>query len=266
MSYTQTTWVNGAKPSIDADNLNKMEQGIADAHSGVDTLTKGLSAETTARESAISSVNENLAQRNVKTFTDISQLGLESADTIEQIISALPNRSELVFPVASGSALANSLPVKGNTCELRITKTTSSNGGRGRIECKDYRSKAVHINYYYNGTLGAWDTNALNSDLAKIGTVDHIAAMSLNVSGNYDITKFRKILIGFAIGETTVDFKEIPVDFIPKTGEQYFVHSYFANTTYHIDMVVAISQTAYRLKTFTVVGYENVNAHIWGMY
>lgn len=31
MAYTKTTWVNDQQPDIDADNLNKMEQGIADA-------------------------------------------------------------------------------------------------------------------------------------------------------------------------------------------------------------------------------------------
>ena len=33
MAYTKTTWVNDSKPAINAANLNKIEQGIADAHS-----------------------------------------------------------------------------------------------------------------------------------------------------------------------------------------------------------------------------------------
>ena len=32
MAYTKTTWVNDSKPAINAANLNKIEQGIADAH------------------------------------------------------------------------------------------------------------------------------------------------------------------------------------------------------------------------------------------
>ena len=32
MAYTTTTWVNDSKPAINAANLNKIEQGIADAH------------------------------------------------------------------------------------------------------------------------------------------------------------------------------------------------------------------------------------------
>lgn len=132
---------------VNPSNMNHMDDGIKAACDGVDA------------------VNENLGTKNLKTYTDITQFGLESADTIEAIITALPSYSELIYGVSSGSALATSLPLNGDTGELRVTKTTSYNGGRGRIECKNYRSKAVHINYYYNGTLGAWDSNALNSDL-----------------------------------------------------------------------------------------------------
>ena len=32
MAYTKTAWVNDSKPAINAENLNKIEQGIADAH------------------------------------------------------------------------------------------------------------------------------------------------------------------------------------------------------------------------------------------
>ena len=35
MAYTKTTWVNDSEPAINAANLNKIEQGIADAHAVV---------------------------------------------------------------------------------------------------------------------------------------------------------------------------------------------------------------------------------------
>ena len=35
MAYTKTEWVNDSKPAINAANLNKIEQGIADAHAAV---------------------------------------------------------------------------------------------------------------------------------------------------------------------------------------------------------------------------------------
>lgn len=35
MAYVKTEWVNDSKPAISAENLNKIEQGIADAHAVV---------------------------------------------------------------------------------------------------------------------------------------------------------------------------------------------------------------------------------------
>ncbi|WP_313678458.1 hypothetical protein [Corynebacterium stationis] len=40
MAYTKTEWVNDSKPAISAENLNKIEQGIADAHAIVATPGK----------------------------------------------------------------------------------------------------------------------------------------------------------------------------------------------------------------------------------
>lgn len=41
MAYTKTTWVNGGAPAINASNLNKIEQGIEDAHN---LITSGSNA------------------------------------------------------------------------------------------------------------------------------------------------------------------------------------------------------------------------------
>ena len=46
MAYEKTVWVNGQAPALDADHLNKMEQGIADA---VSVTPQTLSAEQQAQ-------------------------------------------------------------------------------------------------------------------------------------------------------------------------------------------------------------------------
>jgi len=38
MAYTKTTWINDTSPAISAENLNKIEQGIYDAHSDISDL------------------------------------------------------------------------------------------------------------------------------------------------------------------------------------------------------------------------------------
>lgn len=35
MAYTATTWVDDSTPAINAANLNKLEKGVADAHTAV---------------------------------------------------------------------------------------------------------------------------------------------------------------------------------------------------------------------------------------
>ena len=35
MAYEKTVWVNGQAPALDADHLNKIEQGIADADNAI---------------------------------------------------------------------------------------------------------------------------------------------------------------------------------------------------------------------------------------
>ena len=39
MAYTRTTWVDGSTPAINATNLNNIEQGLVDLHSGDITIT-----------------------------------------------------------------------------------------------------------------------------------------------------------------------------------------------------------------------------------
>lgn len=61
MAYTKTQWVNNEEPSINAENLNKMEQGIADAQSSAQwgSITGQLS-EQTDLNNELSTLNSNL--------------------------------------------------------------------------------------------------------------------------------------------------------------------------------------------------------------
>lgn len=56
MAYTKTVWVNLANPPVNADNLNKMETGISDAHSAAASA----SAAAAANASSISTVQSAL--------------------------------------------------------------------------------------------------------------------------------------------------------------------------------------------------------------
>lgn len=59
MAYTKTTWIDGSAPDISAQNLNKMETGIEDAHTDIaDLAGTGRTTET------VKGVSDALAAHN----------------------------------------------------------------------------------------------------------------------------------------------------------------------------------------------------------
>lgn len=88
MAYTKTTWVNNSEPAINATNLNKIEQGIYDAHDElgdkVDKETgKGLSSNdfTDAEKTKLDGIDLSTKQdtlvsgTNIKTINGSTLLG-----------------------------------------------------------------------------------------------------------------------------------------------------------------------------------------------
>ena len=55
MSYTKTVWNNDNLPYINADNLNKMEQGIYDNSIDIGTLSD---LATTSKTNLVGAINE----------------------------------------------------------------------------------------------------------------------------------------------------------------------------------------------------------------
>lgn len=56
MAYSKTNWNNLAAPAINAENLNKIEQGIADAHEDID----GKSQEISDIKDDINGINDDV--------------------------------------------------------------------------------------------------------------------------------------------------------------------------------------------------------------
>lgn len=158
MSYTPTNWQNGKTP-INEINLNKMEQGIVE----IDTT------------------------RNLHTYTHVSQIGLTDPQTVKEIIDVLPANSEIIFGVAAGSVLSNDTPLGGKPGEIRIIKTTTSNGGRGTVEIKRHNGSDIYSNHYHNGALIGWEKVVLNSDLERLNGI-HNWANSIAANGSISIT------------------------------------------------------------------------------
>lgn len=73
MAYEKTVWVNGQAPAIDADHLNKIEQGIADA---VSVTPQTLSDEQKAQ------ARENIWAAKGGLATDWADIPTPSGETI----------------------------------------------------------------------------------------------------------------------------------------------------------------------------------------
>lgn len=85
MAYTKTVWVNDEKPAINADNLNKIEQGIEDAQTAVST-------ETTSRQAADTQITGRVStlQTTIGTLGDsISTLNTKMTSTVKTVTLAV---------------------------------------------------------------------------------------------------------------------------------------------------------------------------------
>ena len=58
MAYTKTNWVNDSVPAINAGNLNKIEQGIYEAHQKTDTIGDLSDLDTIDKSSIVNAINE----------------------------------------------------------------------------------------------------------------------------------------------------------------------------------------------------------------
>ena len=73
MAYTKTQWVNNQAPAIDAINLNKIEQGIYDAHTELGTLDTKVEA-------------NKVLQVDVPSFSSLPQTVSNAAITSDHVV------------------------------------------------------------------------------------------------------------------------------------------------------------------------------------
>lgn len=91
MAYTKTQWVNNQAPAIDADNLNKIEQGIYDAHTEKqDSLVSGSNIKTINSESLLGAgdieILGGVLQVDIASFSSLPQTVSNSAITADHVV------------------------------------------------------------------------------------------------------------------------------------------------------------------------------------
>lgn len=112
--------------------------------------TSGLSA--TDVQGAIDELDGVLDTRNLKTYTNVTQLGLTLDNTLDEIFDALPSGSQLVTMIQQGKNLGGTLP-NSDTSELVVTK---GNSERATAVLTSYVISARRINRCYGGVWTGW--------------------------------------------------------------------------------------------------------------
>lgn len=98
MAYTKTTWVNDESPDIDADNLNKMEQGIYDAQYPDGGSEGQLLARTATGKAWVDAPNSavwGLIQGTLSDQTDLAY-ALENTGKVDTVNGIEPDVSKNV--------------------------------------------------------------------------------------------------------------------------------------------------------------------------
>lgn len=101
MSYSKTDWTNNSAPAINADNLNKIEQGIYDndaaiasANTNIGTLTNLTTTEKSNLVGAINEVDGN-TDINTTNIGDLSDLETTAQTDIVSAINEVNSKSEI---------------------------------------------------------------------------------------------------------------------------------------------------------------------------
>ena len=167
IDYKKVGW--DTSKFVNPSNMNQMDDGIKAACDGVDAL------------------NENIATKNLKTYTSLAQIGCTSANTISEIMAKLPSNAVLDIGVSSTeNNLTNSLPVVA-AGRLVVTKQYSA---RGIAIFTRFSNGNTWINPYMDSVFVGWEQFALINDSIKVSK-----EVTVNISNS--VTAYSEIHIGY---------------------------------------------------------------------
>lgn len=136
MAYTKTVWVNNQAPAINADNLNKIEQGIFDTDAGV-----------AAANSRIDTTNSNVTALTTevgkKTVSYAIQVTLTSAGWSggAQTVSA-------THVTATNSIIVSPIPAHQDAYSTAGILCTEQAAGTLKFTCTSDPTANITVNVY----------------------------------------------------------------------------------------------------------------------
>jgi hypothetical protein len=125
MTYTPTTWTNGSGQPINDDNLNKIEIGIADAHSGFEERALAITTVLPAAGSPLTGGGDLSANRtfDIETFTEAVKGAVPSPGTVD-----------LTKYLRSDGTWAAPAEAEGTVPATRLIDTTAPLEGGGTLD------------------------------------------------------------------------------------------------------------------------------------
>lgn len=120
MSYTKTTWADGAPPAINATNLNKIENGIYEnsadmvlANSNIYTLNERITAINTTLVKTAKALDEKVSKDSLlNTSTSINLTSLEDTEQTANGVTISVSNNKITLSGTSTSAVNFYLKLK----------------------------------------------------------------------------------------------------------------------------------------------------------
>lgn len=102
MAYNKTVWVNDSVPAINQTNLNKIEQGIYEAHQKADTIGDLTQLNTTNKSNVVNAINEVNNKFNYSTEEQVIGKWTNGKPIYRKIVSGTVPQSDQYPIVATG--------------------------------------------------------------------------------------------------------------------------------------------------------------------
>ena len=119
MAYTPTVWKNGEAPAINAENLNKMEQGIADAN------TVASNAQEAAQE-AVAAANSVKLKTSIVAYVDKTYTAGEGFSVYADLENAIGYAIIIIGGGNDYVAISGYIPYESsNICLFGVTKDST---------------------------------------------------------------------------------------------------------------------------------------------
>lgn len=172
MAYTKTTWNNLSNPPINADNLNKIEQGIYDNSLATDKINPSGTATTTA-EIEEGQINDVIGFKSLKLKGQTSQYTTTGSQLFDINNTPSANRQYVInngFKLTKGTnrtiqiSLTNPIPAGTYYISADVTNSTLSGNNKINVSFKDANNTDVVGNVTFL-TNGAVTTTAEVKDL-----------------------------------------------------------------------------------------------------